>query len=188
MPRESNQTNPQMTLRYDFDIVDIFPSDVFSDARIAQALGDIGIDGNAAGNKKALFRDQATVDAILAGPPALRDYLEASGFGFTTYDSGAPAGRYPAKDGPMIVHVVERLSQNRSDFDFAASRSVEPLPGGFNFGHFELHLATIKPIDMSLVRKSALARDGELPRWLVMLISAAAVALGGYYYFFGIDL
>ncbi len=83
-----------MPLSYDFDIHWIIPQDALTDPSIARMMGEVGIKQDARANYVALFRDPRTVAALRGADAAVRGWLEKSGFGFETHDSGAGAGRY----------------------------------------------------------------------------------------------
>ncbi|NEX47375.1 hypothetical protein [Pseudotabrizicola algicola] len=137
-----------MALAYDFDIFEVIPDAGTSDPELDGFLTAAGFVSKTEAATVALFRDPRTAEALRRAPPALREYFVASGFGFNTYDSGAPAGRYPAKDEAARLAVIFRLTEN-------ASRHALPRPddapeGGevFRLGAFLAELDRAQPIDM----------------------------------------
>jgi hypothetical protein len=116
-----------MTLRYDFDICRELPEAVFADPGLAD--GDAR--SNQPGAYRALFRDPRTAEALRNASPNVRDLFDRSGFGFTTYDSGAPTGHYPAQDEDSRANVIAKLAENL----FEADLSGEDF-NGFDFAEF----------------------------------------------------
>ena len=126
-----------MALTYDFDIRRSMPKAVAADPKFAGMLDVAGMDADA--GYVALFRDPATVQALMGADDQVRAYFEACGFGFETHDSGAGTGLYPAEDEAEVNEVAERLAGNIANF---------PLKGknfnGFDMGAFCVHLAEMK--------------------------------------------
>lgn len=120
-----------MVACYDFDIQWLIPRESEADPAIRRLLDDIGFDGNARGHHIALFRDPQIIAMIERADPVLREYLKASGFGFITFQSGAPAGHYPSADGPARADVVTRLNENLARFELKGADL-----GGFDFAAF----------------------------------------------------
>ncbi|MFN4130758.1 MAG: hypothetical protein ACK4GC_13235 [Paracoccaceae bacterium] len=138
-----------MALAYDFDIFEVIPNSGLSDPELDGFLSGVGLRPQSDSATVALFRDLRTAEALRRAPPALRAYFVASGFGFNTYDSGAPAGRYPAKDEAARLALIYRLTEN-------ARRHALPRPddapeGGdvFRLGAFLAELDRSEPINMS---------------------------------------
>lgn len=73
--------------------------------------------------------------------PVLRDFLKASGFGFTAYQSGAPAGYFPATDDAARADVIARLEAHLRGFDFADADL-----GGFDVAAFLKAVADARPL------------------------------------------
>jgi len=116
---------------YDFDIQWLIPREVEADPAIVDLLAEIGVNGTSRGNYIALFRDPQVIAMIERADPVLREYLKVSGFGFIAYQSGAPAGRFPAVDGSARADVIARLNENLGRFDLKGADL-----GGFDFGAF----------------------------------------------------
>lgn len=136
-----------MSLAYDFDILDVIPGGGASDPQFDGFLKEIGFKPKADAASVALFRDPRTAEALRNGSPMLRDYFLASGFGLNTYQSGAPAGRYPAKDEAARMDIIRRLTEN-------ASRFPLPQPGDsdlFQLDDFLAELARSEPFDDDVV-------------------------------------
>lgn len=138
-----------MVLAYDFDIFEVIPDSGPSDPGLDGFLTAAGFVSQADGATVALFRDPRTAEALRRAPPALRDYFVASGFGFNTYDSGAPPGFYPAKDESARLAIILRLTENASRH--ALQRFDDAPEGGevFRLGAFLSELDRAQPIDMA---------------------------------------
>ena len=139
-----------MVQSYDFDIQWLVPSEVDADPAITELLSDIGLNGNPHGNYIALFRDPQVTAMIERADPVLRDYLKSSGFGFIPYQSGAPAGFFPAADEPARTDVVARLDENLGRFALVGSDL-----GGFDFAAFLRTIAEGQPLSTSETSGSA---------------------------------
>ena len=110
-----------MSLDYDFDIV------TYED-----------------GTREALFRSSKAVEALKGADPVVREYFEASGFGFDTHNSGAGPGFYPSTDEAARVAVIEMLGAHMADFELAGANF-----NGFDLEAFLTHLTEAEPIEMS---------------------------------------
>lgn len=132
-----------MPLRYDYDIHWIIPPEMQDDTEVRGALDDRARDHSERGNYRALFRDPATAEALRDADPRLQEYFTASGFGFTTYDSGAPEGCFPIADLAVRNDVIERLTANLSIYDLSG---LEPT--GFSFDDFIAYEVEAKPVEM----------------------------------------
>lgn len=130
-----------MVPSYDFDIQWLIPREVDADPAISKLLSDIGINGNSRGNYIAALPRSARHRDDRAADPDLREYLKASGFGFIAYQSGAPAGHYPAVDESARADVVARLNENLKRFDLTGADL-----GGFDFGQFLKAIAEGRPL------------------------------------------
>ncbi|WP_316646934.1 hypothetical protein [Ovoidimarina sediminis] len=117
------------------------PKEIAADPQFAGLMAAAGIDANARGNYRALFRDMATVEALRGADDEVRAYFEASGFGLNVYDSGAGPGRFPAEDEPAVNDVASRLAENIKKFDLKGKNF-----NGFDMGAFCVHLAEMKPL------------------------------------------
>ena len=139
-----------MSLTYDFDIHEIIPQGLSDNPAIAELLQSKGIDLSARGNHMALFRDAATAAALKGASENVRTYFETSGFGFTTYDSGAGPSRFPARDSEAMTDIVARLKENYSKFDLKHEDW-----NGFSFKEFIAHIKTMKPVAEASAKPSA---------------------------------
>lgn len=110
-----------MALNYDFDMFDVVPSDVSDDPELQQFLNDAGFDMAPETGQIALFRETRTAEALRHAPEPLRAFFLESGFGLNTYDSGAPCGRYPAKDEEARLDLIGRLTENAANFPLASA-------------------------------------------------------------------
>jgi hypothetical protein len=132
-----------MPLRYDYDIHWIVPREIGGDTDAGDAPDDSASAHIERGNYRALFRDPATAQALRDSDPRLQEYFTASGFGFTTHDSGAPEGCFPAEDLAARNDVIERLTENLSVHDL---NGVETT--GFSFDDFIAYEVEAQPVDM----------------------------------------
>jgi len=137
-----------MALAYDFDIFEVIPDSGKPDPQLDGFLTAAGFVSRDECATVALFRDPRTAEALRRAPSALRDYFVASGFGFNTYQSGAPAGRYPAKDEAARLAIILRLTENVSCH--ALPRLDDAPEGGdvFRLGAFLAELDHAQPIEM----------------------------------------
>lgn len=124
-----------MSLRYDFDVIT-----VFADARAdAPDPEEASLDPSSAEEtselRLAMFRDPATVDALLVAPDGLRVYLEASGFGLAAHDGGGCDGFYPAEDEEFRVGLIQRLADTLPHADLSAA---DLTPANSDSGAFDL--------------------------------------------------
>ncbi len=117
---------------------------------------DFDIGGGAIAEPRAMFRDQATVDALQGADPAVQAFFTDSGFALKTYNSGAPPGRYPARDEEARTYVIERLSENLSLHDLNGAHW-----GGFDFRAFMTSLSEVEPVDDELLAPTGPRRIDE---------------------------
>ena len=104
------------------------------------------------GQHRAFFRSARTVEALQGADKVVREYFEASGFGFDTHNSGAGPGFYPAKDEKYRVAVIEKLGSNLTAFGISGANM-----NGFDLEAFLTHLTEAEPIEM---RHSAFSSYG----------------------------
>lgn len=128
-----------MALRYDFDIGTVTP------AGLPEGFGDLQTTG-VSSEARAMFRDPQTVAALKQADPTVQSLFIESGFALDTYDSGAPPGRYPAREEAARAMIIERLSQNLRHHDVRGANW-----GGFDFQAFMQALSTSEPIEESLL-------------------------------------
>lgn len=133
-----------MALNYDFDMFDVVPSDVSDDPELQQFLNDAGFDMAPEMGQIALFREIRTADALRNAPEPIRAFFLESGFGLNTYDSGAPCGRYPAKDEEARLDLIRRLTENAVNFPLA---NAETGGADFCLSDFLDQLGKSSPID-----------------------------------------
>ncbi len=138
-----------MTLSYDFDMFDVIPPEGEDDPALGHFMAEIGFCPDERARKVALFRDPRTADALRAAPDALRAFFLASGFGLNTYQSGAPAGRYPAQDEEARLDIIRRLTENAEVYSLPrlnqASEDQE-----FSLEEFLTALAAAQPLELTL--------------------------------------
>jgi hypothetical protein len=128
-----------MALRYDFDMVAMTPKG------LPEQFGDLAVTGIAA-EKIAMFRDQNTVAALKQADVAVQIYFTDSGFALQSFDSGAPAGRFPARDEDARIDVIDRLSSNLEAHDLS-----DVDWGGFDFESFMDALSTAEAVEDALL-------------------------------------
>ena len=131
-------------LKYDFDIQLIVPKAMFEDPKLEALLGGGGLNPNTQNSYVALFRDQRTVDALNGASPVVREFFKASGFGFSTYDTGAPDGYYPHENETAYLDILNRVSENLKVFNLKDENT-----NGFFFPDFLAHIVAAKPLDMN---------------------------------------
>lgn len=149
-----------MVPSYDFDIQWLIPRDAEADPAITKLLDDIAFSGNSRGNYIALFRDPQVIAMIEQADPVLRAYLKASGFGFIAYQSGAPAGYFPAVDDAARSDVIARLDENLGRFDLKGADL-----GGFDFSAFLKSIAEGQPLPEVDAGKDTPAEPEETRPW-----------------------
>ncbi len=121
-----------MVLKYDFDMYTVMPED------LQDNLGTTGV----LPKQIAMFRDPEAIAAITRADEAVRAFFLDSGFGMKVYTSGAPPGRFPARDEVARTAVIEKLAAN------LATHNLEGADwGGFEFPKFMKALAAAKTLD-----------------------------------------
>ncbi|MDR7123873.1 hypothetical protein [Pseudotabrizicola sp. 4114] len=138
-----------MALAYDFDIFDVIPDSGSTDPQLDGFLSRAGFAPGRDLATVALFRDPLTAQALRDAPPGLRDYFLASGFGLNTYASGAPPGRYPARDEAARLALIQRLADNAPHHTLP--RSEDSVEGGdvFRLEAFLAALDECEPIKLT---------------------------------------
>lgn len=152
-----------MTLNYDFDIFDLAPKTAPNDPELLDFLSKAGWSKDDSEGAVALFRHQDTVDALCRAPDSLREYFLQSGFGLNTYDSGAPAGRYPLRDEDARLAIIERLTEN-------AGRNMLPCGAGeddFRLEDFIAQLAAARPYEVALLQLPQDAVSPAIPKSVI---------------------
>jgi len=149
-----------MVPSYDFDIQWLVPRDAEADPAITKLLDDITFSGNSRGKCIALFRDPRVIAMVERADPVLREYLKASGFGFIAYQSGAPAGYFPAVDNAARADVIARLDENLARFDLTDANL-----GGFDFSAFLNSVAEGQPLATLDADKDTPAASVETRPW-----------------------
>ena len=128
-----------MALRYDFDMVAVTPDG------LSDQFGNLAATDVATG-KVAMFRDPATVAALKRADAAVTGYFTDSGFALQHFDSGAPAGRYPARDEDARIAVIDKLSANLHTHDLAGA-----IWDDFDFDAFMDALSAAEPVEDELL-------------------------------------
>ncbi len=152
-----------MSLCYDFDIHWLLPED-----SLAQLMSEAGFQVSPGVHYVAHFRDPRTVAVLKGADPKVRSWLEHSGFGFNTYDSGAGKGRYPAKDEMARLDVIERLSDSMKDAGLKGANF-----NGFHLPSFLKAVLDAKPVGAA---RAPLRRTMTRPRRVPAMAPAGAAA------------
>lgn len=145
-----------MSLKYDFDM---FALGGETAAEERGVLNDVGVARNTVGNKIALFRDPATAEALSGASEKVRQYFLDSGFGMTSFTSGAPDGFYPDVDEDARLYVINALTVNLNSHDL----------NGEDFGEFDMndfleHIDTAEPMEWDQPRNMASIAASGLSR------------------------
>lgn len=144
-----------MALRYDFDMVAVTPDG------LPDQFGNLAVTGVSA-EKVAMFRDPKTVAALSQADEAVRTFFTDSGFAVQQFDSGAPPGRFAARDEDARAAVIEKLSENLGTHNLKGASW-----GGFEFQAFMQALSVAEPIEDEL-----LAPTRQSPRFDADLVAA----------------
>ncbi|MFN4154536.1 MAG: hypothetical protein ACK4HF_07770 [Paracoccaceae bacterium] len=152
-----------MALVYDFDIFEVIPEFGSPDPKLDAFLADIGFGPGRSATTVALFRDPRTADALRKAPTGLRNYFLDSGFGLNTYASGAPSGRYPARDEAARLDLIRRLTENAPAYSLPRPDDCAESGDIFRLGEFLAELDRSEPIVMPKERSHPGAKDRTLP-------------------------
>lgn len=145
-----------VTLNYDFDILDLHPDQKWGTASLDRLMAQAGFTADPRETRVALFRDPRTAKALAKAPVALRDYFLGSGFGLTSYHSGAADGRYPARDEKARLAIIARLTLNVGDYDLPSPDEYPEAGEVFRLGDFLHHLSLAQPeLDATSVAQPA---------------------------------
>lgn len=165
-----------MQLSYDFDMFCVIPQALFDDPKVGPRLRSSGLRPDHRENRVALFRDPATAAAFRRAPQHVQDYLRAAGFGTTTYASGAPPGRYPARDEMARMAVLCALRRLAPRFPLPEASAPRAAPGEFEVREFLMAALDARPYEMAADRRAlALAERPDPER--VTLSLAGVVGL-----------
>jgi hypothetical protein len=170
-----------MRLSYDFDMFSVIPAAFFDDPALGRQLRRAGLSHDQHENRVALFREPETAAALLRAPDGVRAYLRAAGFGTRTYSSGAPAGRYPARDEPARARVLHRLRVLAPDYPLPAAAAPCAAEGEFEVRDFLMAALDGRPVEMPSIRPplaAALRPDPDRVTLSALGAAALAVALG----------
>lgn len=135
-----------MALSYDFDIFDVIPADSGDDPDLQALLARLGRTSplqDGVQDSIALFRNEATAEALRRAPAPLKEYFLAAGFGLNTYDSGAPSGRYPARDEEARLALIHRLTALAPNYPLSEPPAEE---GAFSLADFLHQLTQAEPV------------------------------------------
>jgi len=133
-----------MALRYDFDIIPVFDTQESAEGTGSSDAENARESGN---SKLAMFREPATVEALCAAPTALREMMEAAGFGLAAQDSPLPADRYEADQEDDRIALILRLTEHVRTTPLPAEIASGENPDGseFDFDAFVQHLDRALP-------------------------------------------
>lgn len=129
-----------MALAYDFDMVSIMPKEL--QAQFGDMFSELGV-ADAVKQQRALFRDPATVEALLGASDEVRKCFIASGFSIKTHDSGAGAGCYVQHEEKARMAVLGRLRRNLRELP------PDTAWNGFDIRAFIKAAAEARPIGAS---------------------------------------
>lgn len=90
-------------MNYDFDMVPVIP------AALRKALQARGLADDRLAERVALFRDPATIAALRAADPRLREIFTNAGFALAESESGLATGLYDIGDDAARLSVLMRL-------------------------------------------------------------------------------
>ncbi|WP_095588057.1 hypothetical protein [Actibacterium ureilyticum] len=130
-----------MSLKYDFDMFALGGEGGKDSATTQGVLNDVGVAHTNAGNKIALFRNRETAEALAGASEKVRQYFLDSGFGLTTFASGAPDGFYPETDEDARLYVINALTVNLGSHDLSGEDF-----GAFDMNDFLEHIDTAEPM------------------------------------------
>ncbi|MBO9449253.1 hypothetical protein J7426_03225 [Tropicibacter sp. R16_0] len=129
-----------MSYSYDFDMFSVMPDEVQKEFQ--GFLNDIGM-AAAATQQVALFRDPGLAEALRSADEEIKQMFLDSGFGFNVYHSGAPQGRFPARDENARNACVSRLAKNMGKVENLKDRDW----GGFDIVAFLDYFQSAEPMD-----------------------------------------
>lgn len=144
-----------MQLAYDFDLFNTMPLEI--QAKYRRQLNDLGM-SHMMSHQVALFRDQRTAAALKSADQTVRQLFLDAGFGLNVYSSGAPAGRYLARDDMGRLQRIGKL------FELAVARR-DDLKGAdwgqfsyYDFLEYNKDAEPIDEIEVNALHKRALRR------------------------------
>ncbi|MEM1351828.1 MAG: hypothetical protein AAGF27_05765 [Pseudomonadota bacterium] len=130
-----------MQLAYDYDLFGTIPQELQS--KYQSQFNELGLSALMS-SQIALFRDDRTAAALKSADQTVQKFFLDAGFGLNVYSSGAPAGRYLARDD---IGRLERMAKLTSLMIERADDLRAANWGDFNFGDFLNYNAAAKPID-----------------------------------------
>lgn len=158
-----------MSFKYDFDMFSVVPEEMKQE--FDNAFDELGMGGQSK-EQVALFRDPALAVALRNADDEVRQVFLNSGFGLNVYDSGAPEGRYLARDEIGRSECVNRLAQN-----IVHDRSVLSHNwNGFDIEDFLDHVTNARPIEAEEVQVSAPVVEKPKHSNVIRLASVCVVA------------
>ncbi|SLN31161.1 hypothetical protein TRL7639_01304 [Falsiruegeria litorea R37] len=129
-----------MSYSYDFDMFSVMPDEV--QQKFQGFLNDIGM-AHTATQQVALFRDPGLVEALRGADEEIKQMFLDSGFGLNVYHSGAPNGRFPARDENARNVCVSRLAKNMGKIENLKDRDW----GGFDVVAFLDYFQSAEAMD-----------------------------------------
>lgn len=144
-------------MNYDFDMFSIFPDEVQREFR--GMFNDLGLSAMTS-QQTALWRDPQVVEALGRADQPVKDLFLNSGFGINHFHSGAPTGRYPARDEHARNSCIMRLAENIKNGPDLKDADW----GGFDIGEFIKSVSEAEPIDEVEIATIVQAQHDEAQR------------------------
>lgn len=160
-----------MQLSYDFDMFSVIPQAFFEDPKVGPRLRGVGLNHDHRQNRVALFRDPATAEALKRAPQGVQDYLRAAGFGTKTFGSGAPPGRYPARDELARMAVLCALRQLAPSYPLPEASAPRAAPGEFEVREFLMAALEAKPYEMAADRRALKLQERPDPERVTLSLA-----------------
>ncbi|MEL6522463.1 MAG: hypothetical protein AAFQ66_15960 [Pseudomonadota bacterium] len=128
-----------MGIKYDVDMFSVVPDSV--QLMLMPYLDKLHTTAQMS-RKRAMFRDEQAIEALLRADQVVRDFLTASGVSLDVHDSGAPSGYYPSNEEEDRLTIAEQLAYNLDQFDLKGANW-----GGFDLYAFADALLYAEPMD-----------------------------------------
>lgn len=168
-------------MRYDYDMFSLIPDEVQS--QFQGMLNELGM-APMASEQKGLWRDADVAAALQGADPVVKDLFTESGFGVIQYFSGAPEGRFFARDAvareEIETKLLDRLTEKLADGSLDGANW-----NGFELNAFLEYLETAEPIDeievhelQAEAHKAAYARNQK--KMMAMAVMALGVIVLGF--------
>jgi len=130
-------------MRYDYDMFSIIPDEV--QGQFQEMFNDLGVN-DMTSQQKGLWRDTDVVEALLGADQVVKDLFNKSGFGVNHYFSGAPEGRFFARETKARQQIEDAFLAGLSDgLDNGSLQGTNW--NGFVLEDFLEYIETARPID-----------------------------------------